>query len=99
LTAFAVSTTLADAIDNPWADVGLYSLAVGTGVSRVIGNHHWVSDVVGGALVGITTAKFVDGRWSLFGLTSPDFLVGPQGAGLKWTVDVPALRGAPRARN
>ena len=99
LTAFAVSTTLADAIDNTWADVGLYTLAAGTGVSRVIGNHHWVSDIVGGALVGITTAKFVDGKWSLFGLKSPEFLTGPQGAGLKWTADIPALRGAPRARN
>ena len=99
LTAFALSTSLADAIDNKWADAGLYTLAAGTGVSRMIGNHHWFSDVVGGALVGITVAKFVDGKWSLFGLQSPEFLVGPQGTGLRWTVDVPGLRGAPRARN
>ena len=99
LTAFAVSTTLADAIDNTWADVGLYTLAAGTGVARVVQDHHWTSDVVGGALLGLTVAKFVDGKWSLFGLTSPEFLTGPQGAGLRWTVDVPALRGAPRARN
>jgi membrane-associated phospholipid phosphatase len=99
LTAFALSTTLADAIDNTWVDVGLYTLAAGTGVSRVVQNVHWFSDVVGGALVGITAAKFVDGKWSLFGLQSPEFLVGPQGTGLRWTVDVPALRGAPRARN
>jgi membrane-associated phospholipid phosphatase len=92
LTAFALSTTLADAIDNRWADVGLYTLAAGTGVSRVVQNVHWFSDVVGGALVGITAAKFVDGKWSLFGLQSPEFLVGPQGTGLKWTADIPALR-------
>jgi hypothetical protein len=92
LTAFALSTTLADAIDNRWADVGLYTLAAGTGVSRMVQNVHWFSDVVGGALVGITAAKFVDGEWSLFGLQSPEFLVGPQGTGLKWTADIPALR-------
>lgn len=99
LTAFALSTSLADAIDNKWADAGLYTLAAGTGVSRVIQNVHWFSDVVGGALVGITVAKFVDGKWSLFGLESPEFLTGPQGAGLRWTADIPALRGAPRSRN
>lgn len=99
ITAFAISTTLADAIDNRWADVGLYTLAAGTGVSRLVGNHHWLSDVTGAALLGITTAKVVDGKWSLFGLHSPEFLTGPQGAGLRWTFDVPALRGAPRARD
>ena len=92
LTAFALSTTLADAIDNTWADVGLYSLAAGTGVARVVQNHHWASDVVGGALLGLTVAKFVDGRWSLFGLEAPEFLTGPQGAGLRWTADIPGLR-------
>jgi membrane-associated phospholipid phosphatase len=99
LTAFALSTTLADAIDNTWADVGLYSLAAGTGVARVIQNHHWASDVVGGALLGLTVAKFVDGKWSLFGLESPEFLTGPQGAGLRWTADIPGLRGVPRGRD
>lgn len=99
ITAFAVSTTLADAIDNKWADRGLYTLAAGTGVSRLIGNHHWLSDVTGAALLGITTAKVVDGKWRLFGLRSPEFLTGTSGAGLRWTLDVPALRGAPRARN
>lgn len=92
LTAFALSTTLADAIDNTWADIGLYSLAVGTGVSRVVKNVHWTSDVVGGALLGLTVAKFVDGKWSLFGLESPELLTGPQGAGLRWTADIPGLR-------
>ncbi|HVX88626.1 MAG TPA: phosphatase PAP2 family protein [Gemmatimonadales bacterium] len=99
ITAFAISTVLADAIDNKWADVGLYGLAAGTGVSRLVGNHHWLSDVTGAAILGITTAKVVDGKWRIFGLQAPELLTGPGGAGMRWTLDVPGLRGAPRARN
>ncbi len=92
ITAFAVSTTLADAIDNRWADIGLYTLAAGTGVSRVVGNHHWLSDVVAGAVLGTTVAKVVDGKWRIFGITSPQFLTGPRGTELRWTADIPGLR-------
>lgn len=92
ITAFALSTTLADAIDNKWADVGLYTLAGGTAAARIVGNHHWLSDVVGGAVLGTTVAKVVDGKWRLFGLQPPELLIGGHGAGFKWTVDAPALR-------
>ncbi len=92
ITAFAVSTTLADAIDNRWADIGLYALAGGTGVSRLVGNHHWLSDVVGAAVLGTTVAKVVDGKWRIFGLTSPRFLTGPRGTELRWTADIQGLR-------
>lgn len=98
ITAFAVSTTLADAIHNKWADIGLHTLAFGTGASRLIGNHHWLSDVVGSAVFGTTIAKVVDGKWTIFGIHSPELLTGPGSYGLRWTADVPALRGgaAPR---
>ena len=96
--AFALSTTLADAIHNRWADIGLYTLAAGTGVSRVVQNKHWTSDVVAGSLVGITVAKVVDDRWTVFGIHSPRFLAGPDGYGLRWTADIPALRGGAGAR-
>ena len=92
IAAFGVSTTLADAIDNRWADIGLYTLAGGTAVSRVVGNHHWLSDVVAGAVLGTTVAKVVDGKWRIFGLTSPQFLTGPRGTELRWTADIPGLR-------
>src|ERR1041385_5171087 len=98
ITGFAISTTLADAIHNQWADAGLYTLAAGTGAARLIGNHHWLSDVVGGAVFGITTAKVVDGRWTIFGIHSPEFLTGPGNYGLRWTADIPALRGGPGGR-
>ena len=93
ITAFAISTVLADAVDNRWADVGLYSLAAGTGVSRMVGNHHWLSDVTGAAILGITTAKVIDGKWRIGGLRPPTFLVGPDGMGLRWTAGLPRLRG------
>jgi membrane-associated phospholipid phosphatase len=92
ITAFAISTTLADAIDNRWADAGLYTLAAGTGVSRLVGDHHWLSDVVGAAILGTTVAKVVDGKWRIFGLRSPQFLTGPRGGELRWTGDIPGLR-------
>lgn len=97
--AFAISTTLADAIDDRRVEAVLYTLAAGTGVSRVINNRHWLSDVVGGAVLGTTVAKVVDGKWRLFGLTPPQFLSGAQGAGLRWTADIPALRGTPRGQD
>lgn len=99
ITAFAVSTVLADASSNKWVDAGLYTLAGGTGVSRMVGDHHWLSDVVGAAVLGITVAKVVDGKWRIFGLTAPQFLTGPQGAGLRWRADLRGLRGAPWTGN
>ena len=78
---------------------GLYTLAVGTGASRVINDRHWLSDVVGGALLGTAIAKVVDGRWRIFNLRPPELLTGPQGTGLRWRLDLPALRTAPGAPN
>lgn len=95
ITGFAVSATLADAIPNKWADLGLYTLAAGTGVSRLVGDHHWLSDVACSAVLGTTVAKVVDGRWTIFGLHSPELLTGSRSMGLRWTLDLPALRGVP----
>lgn len=90
--AFLLSTTLADAFDRREATIGLYLVAGGTGVARVINDKHWVSDVVGGALLGTTVAKVVDGDWRIFSLRPPEFLAGPGGAQLRWQADLPALR-------
>lgn len=51
--AFALCSSLAADIDNPWVSVGLYSLATVTAVSRVYDNRHWPSDVFLGAAIGI----------------------------------------------
>jgi membrane-associated phospholipid phosphatase len=85
--AFALASALADDIHRPWATVGLYTLATGVGWSRINDNRHWLSDVAGGALVGITSAKLVNGRWQVFGLRPPSVLLGPGHAGLAWRVE------------
>lgn len=78
--AFAVAASLADDIHNTYVDVLLYALAAGTAYSRVNDNRHWLSDTWMGAALGITTAKLVNGRWSMFGLHPPRFLITPTGA-------------------
>ena len=38
---------------SPWFSIGGYALATLTGVSRVLNNRHWLSDVAAGAAIGI----------------------------------------------
>lgn len=82
--AFSLATSLADDIHRPWATAGLYSMAGLVGLSRVNDNRHWLSDVAVGALVGITSAKFVSGRWTVFGIRAPSIIAGPEGVGVGW---------------
>jgi membrane-associated phospholipid phosphatase len=84
--AFAMAASLSDDIHRTWATVGLYGLATGVAVSRVYQQEHWVSDVVGGAALGITSAKLINGRWRFFGLRPPKFLVGSRGPVVGWSV-------------
>jgi membrane-associated phospholipid phosphatase len=78
--AFAVAASLADDIHSTTADILLYTLAAGTAYSRMNDNRHWLSDTWMGAALGITTAKLVNGRWRIFGLRPPKFLITPTGA-------------------
>jgi len=82
--AFAMAASLSDDIHRTLATVGLYGVATGVAVARVYQLEHWVSDVVGGAAVGITSAKLVSGRWRIFGLRPPAFLATPAGASILW---------------
>jgi len=83
--AFAVATSLADDIKGPIADILLYTAATGTAFSRVNDNRHWLSDTGFGAVLGIFTAKVVNGHWRIFGIRPPEFLVTPAGAPcLRW---------------
>jgi membrane-associated phospholipid phosphatase len=68
---FSLATTLADAIDRLPVSITLYSLATLNAWGRMNSDRHWLSDVVAGALVGITAAKLVNGEWSPFGLRLP----------------------------
>jgi len=80
--AFAVATSLADDIDSPVADILLYTLAAGAAWSRINDDRHWLTDTAMGAVLGVTTAKLVAGRWRIFNLRPPGFLVTPAGAAL-----------------
>ncbi len=76
--AFAMATAISEELDNTYATVTLYSIASLTAVSRVYDDRHWLSDIVAGAALGIASAKFVYGRWTIFGLKAPTFLISPQ---------------------
>lgn len=82
--AFAMATSLADDVHPTWAKVGLYGVATGVAVSRVYQEKHWVSDVIGGAVLGIASAKFASGRWKIFGLRAPSFLIKGGAPAVGW---------------
>jgi len=82
--SFALATSLADEIRRPWASALLFAGATGTAWSRLNDHEHWLSDVLAGATVGVTAANFIEGRWRIFGLGPPQFLVSPHRAGVEW---------------
>jgi membrane-associated phospholipid phosphatase len=82
--AFALATSLSDDINRTWATIGLYTLATGVGWSRMNDDRHWLSDVAAGAILGVSSAKVVNGRWRIFNLRPPTILLGPRHAGLAW---------------
>lgn len=57
--AFAVSTVLAERIDNAYARIGLYTFAGLNACARVANNKHWLSDVLTGGILGFGTGWFV----------------------------------------
>ena len=94
--AFALATTVATDVDNPIVDGLVYTFAAGTGFSRISDNRHWLSDVLAGMAVGITSAKLVSGQWRVFNLRPPGFLLTPTGTpALTWTVPLGPVRLAP----
>ncbi len=38
---------------SPWFSIGAYTVATASGVSRILNNKHWMTDIVGGAAIGI----------------------------------------------
>ena len=66
--AFALATSLGDASGRTLPRIGLYALATGTAAGRVLGERHWLSDVVAGAAIGILAGKLAGGRVSVLGV-------------------------------
>jgi membrane-associated phospholipid phosphatase len=85
--AFALAASLADEVRSPVVKVALYATATGTALSRVNDDRHWVSDVAAGALIGITSAKLVNGRWRVFGLRPPHVLIAGGRQAIMWSID------------
>lgn len=75
--AFALATGISDEVHFLPLTIGLYGAAAATGWSRMNDNRHWMTDVLGGMLIGITSAKVMNGRWSFLGITGPGFLQEP----------------------
>ena len=88
VVAFALATSLADDIHRTPATAALYTVAAGTALSRVNDDRHWLSDVVGGAVLGITSARLVSGRWRVFGLRPPTVLLAPEFVSMAWHLDM-----------
>ncbi len=38
---------------NPWFSIGAYTVASASSVSRILNNKHWMTDLIGGAAIGI----------------------------------------------
>ena len=57
--AFAVASVIAAHHDSRWVDGAAYGVATLVGASRIYDDAHWVSDVVAGAVIGVTTGRFV----------------------------------------
>jgi membrane-associated phospholipid phosphatase len=85
--AFAFATALGDELHEPVARYGLLAAATAVGWSRINDNRHWLSDVAAGAVLGIASAKFASGRWRVFGIRAPSFIVGPRSLGLGWQAE------------
>jgi membrane-associated phospholipid phosphatase len=80
--AFALASSVGDEIDSDAVSVGLYALASLTGWSRINDNRHWLTDVVTGALIGIVSAKYVNGKWRVAGAKPPEFLQNDMRVGM-----------------
>jgi len=81
-TAFALATSVADEIHSTPVTIGLYAMGGLTGWARMNDNKHWLTDVLGGAVIGITSAKLMNGHWRVFGIGAPRFLLEREGVGV-----------------
>jgi len=67
-TAFSIATVFAEEYkETVWVPIIAYSLATGTGLSRMYDNKHWASDVLTGALCGYIIGKLVvkENNWGI----------------------------------
>ena len=83
---YSLAAVLSDAIDRRPVSVVLYSAAGLNAWSRVYQNKHWISDVVLGGILGVTTAKLINGRWNIAGFRLPTATPSRDGMRLGYTL-------------
>ena len=82
--AFAMSSVLAERINNVYASVLLYSLAGSTVFQRIYDDKHWASDTILAAVIGYTIGKAVvkyDSNQKISNVSVSTYYL-PNGAGL-----------------
>ena len=59
---FALATTLSRELrdEAPWVPYVAYPIAAYTGISRVLDERHWFTDVVAGAAVGVLSSRLIE---------------------------------------
>ncbi|WP_299576371.1 phosphatase PAP2 family protein [uncultured Sunxiuqinia sp.] len=63
--AFAVASVIANQYaDTPAVPIISYSIATAAGLSRIYDNRHWLSDVAGGAVLGILVGNLVSEKYN-----------------------------------
>lgn len=92
---------------SPWISVGGYTVATAVGVSRMLNNRHWISDVLAGAGIGILSVEFgylfadliFKGK-GLYNIDTPDFTIPdkPSFAGLTMGLSLPLSSTGQRLR-
>lgn len=83
---YSLAAVLSDAIDRRPVTVVLYSAAALNSFARMYTNRHWLSDMAFGAVVGITSAKLVNGEWTVFGLRPPQIWTDGQSTSMGYTL-------------
>jgi membrane-associated phospholipid phosphatase len=79
---WAAVTPYAQEYDMPW----LYGVAALAGAARVGSREHWLSDTVGGALLGYASGYLAwqGRREARRGKSGPQLSVGPQSVAVSW---------------
>lgn len=63
--AFAVSSVLANRINNTYVSIGLYSISTLTALSRIYSDKHWASDVILGSAIGYFVGDYISSGKSI----------------------------------